>query len=65
MESPTTKTRGGAIVRIYCRDAGGRHPIHGAYWNATEDCWTPMSWDKDGCFVGKPWPRSVDLVDQE
>lgn len=49
-------------MRIYATDAGGRHPIHGAWYNDIEERWNPITYDTDGCFVGAQWPRSVDLV---
>ncbi len=59
---PTFKTRGGQTARIYAQDGGGEHPIHGAYWNADTQRWTPMTWNDDGFFIDKTCPRDVDIL---
>ena len=55
------KTRGGSEVRIYCDDAGGEYPVHGAWWYEAELKWFPQAWTLDGYIVSKDQPRSLDL----
>ena len=53
------KTHGGFPVRLYCEDAGGVFPIHGAYlWRGS---WYIKAWGSDGksCWDST---RSMDLV---
>ena len=45
-KSKTYVTRHGSPVRIYCTDAGGAHPVHGAI--EAHGLWLPFSWRKDG-----------------
>lgn len=50
---------GGVEVVIYAMDAGGEHPIHGAY-KASEGVWCSMSWMSDGrAFKGGPHPLNI------
>lgn len=59
--SPTLKylTRAGTPVKIYSRDAGGSHPIHGAYWDGTR--WVLAAWTKEGLvYTGQI--RNLDIV---
>ena len=55
------KTRDGGEIRIYDDDAGGLHPIHGAYWYQAEERWIPVAWTAEGFIIGKDTPRSLDI----
>lgn len=55
-------TRGGSLARIYAVDGGTGRELHGAVWNEIEDMWTPCSWDSEGYFVSKEYPRSLDIL---
>lgn len=56
------KTRAGSPVRVYSKKGGGDHPIHGAWYNDSDDCWIPCTWTLDGFFVSDEYPRSVDII---
>jgi len=45
-KSKTYTTREGLPVRIYCTDAGGSHPVHGAI--EAHGLWLPFLWREDG-----------------
>lgn len=55
------KTRDGGEIRIYCDNAGGEYPLHGAYYWEGEQRWIPCAWTLDGYVVNKETPRSLDI----
>ena len=42
------QTRNGKKVRIYCTDASGHYPVHGAVWEEQTKEWNICTWTKDG-----------------
>lgn len=42
------QTRNGKKVRIYCTDASGPYPVHGAVWSELTKQWDICTWTKDG-----------------
>jgi len=47
---PTLTARNGTTVIIYTRNAGGKFPIHGAYY-AGRDEWIPLAWTINGKII--------------
>lgn len=44
----TYRTVSGKEVRIYCTDAGGCFPVHGAMYNSEMLVWYPSCWNEKG-----------------
>ena len=60
------QTRNGRKVRIYCRDAGGEYPVHGAIRQKNGDKWLPRSWTADGVYaVNHEDPEDLINVPEE
>lgn len=56
------RTRNGRMVRIYCVDAGGNTPVHGA----TKDdkgLWRTHVWDEEGYFYPRTEGHPDDLIE--
>lgn len=60
------QTRDGRKVRIYCRDAGGDFPVHGAVCQKNGDKWLSRSWTADGIYaIGYKDPKDLINVPEE
>ena len=59
MELSTAYSNGGRICRIYSLDAGGTHPIHGAY--RAGDSWYPVVWTEDGYWHSPQNQSDLDI----
>jgi hypothetical protein len=46
----TYKTRDGKSVRIYCVNAGGTYPVHGAVLEIDKKKWCMESWTPEGNY---------------
>lgn len=55
------KSRNNTDLLIYNMDAGGSHPIHGAYWSGDEEGWIPVTWSALGEQVeGRKMPLDIE-----
>lgn len=60
-----TQTKDGTPILIYNTKAGGKHPIHGAYWDASSKQWIIGEWTLLGrlhCGI-EDHPFNLDLTD--
>ena len=57
----TLHTRAGSPARILIQSGPESPEIIGAYWGQT-DKWIPVTWDKDGFYLGKDKPCALDLM---
>jgi len=65
MDFPKLKSRNGTAVILYTRKAGGRFPVHGAYYAGNEE-WIPHSWAADGKIISvRTNPLDIDLALRE
>ena len=66
MGFPVIKSKSGALVIVYTREAGGIQPIHGAYLSRSSDAnvWMPCSWTEDGYRISKNRPTDLDIVEE-
>lgn len=57
------QTRNGKKVRIYCTDASGPYPVHGAVWSEQSKEWDICTWTKEGKYNDKTEDNSDWLYD--
>jgi len=57
------QTRDGKKVRIYCTDASGPYPVHGAVWSELDQCWQLRTWTAEGAFSEYVRFGLIDLVE--
>lgn len=62
---PTIRASGGALVIIYTTQAGGAHPIHGAYLSRSSDAhvWIPCAWTEEGYHIGPARETDLDITE--
>jgi len=61
---PVVRSRSGNLVIIYTLQAGGNHPIHGAYLvrGSDSNVWVPCAWTAAGYRISKEKPTDIDIV---
>lgn len=58
------RTLNGTAVILYNLDAGGRYPLHGAYWSGEE--WLVTCWKSNGKkFDWTEEPHPLDIVNMD
>lgn len=62
-KSKSYTTREGKPVRIYCTDAGGKYPIHGAILCTDDNTWEGETWTENGLYNYNEDQTSHDLVE--
>lgn len=55
------QTRDGRPVRIYATDAGGKHPVHGAFLSE-EGEWQSDTWTPEGKYLEPLSDHCLDLI---
>lgn len=54
-------TRSKSPIVIYTMDAGGKRPIHGAYYsNSLSEGWFPITWKAGGAYTDHEHPLDID-----
>ena len=54
-------TRAGSPVRIFVKPGNDSSEYIGAYWGKSEK-WIPVTWDRDGFYLGKDKPCALDIM---
>jgi len=63
VEFPEIVSDGGHRVIIYSTNAGGKQPIHGAWFAEFAGGWLILGWFPDGKRTHFPQPSALDITE--